>query len=412
MIIIKERGLNKPLMYDTMTSEYRKTKILKKMKKLAYKIKPSTVYTPLIIGVLVLAYGFSAIGGTKVMADRYQEQINALSADSDQKRQAQGVLSVEADSLSEAISMLQGQIDASQTKINQLTTEIDNLRTQIKQTEEELAKQKKLLGDSIRAMYVSGDITTAEMLMSSKDLSDFFDKQQYQDSVRSKVKTTLDKVTQLKLELNTKKESVEKAMKDQQSLMSQLASQKAEKDRILSMNQSQQDELSAQIKNNSSKIADLRAQQIAENARLFARSGGIINVPDSSGYPWANYRAGSWTHAGSCYYGDDIDRWGLCYRQCVSYAAWKTYKTHGYMPYGFGNANNWDDAARSLGIPVDTNPRPGDIAVSNYGTWGHVMFVERVNPNGTIYVSQYNASLTGTYSEATVSASGLYFIHF
>ncbi len=82
------------------------------------------------------------------------------------------------------------------------------------------------------------------------------------------------------------------------------------------------------------------------------------------------------------------------------------------MPYGYGDAKNWDDKARSQNIPVDGNPRPGDIAVSNNGTWGHVMYVESVNDNGTINISQYNVSLNGSYSEATISAAGLSFIHF
>jgi surface antigen len=40
------------------------------------------------------------------------------------------------------------------------------------------------------------------------------------------------------------------------------------------------------------------------------------------------------------------------------------------------------------------------------------MYVESVNGNGTINISQYNASLDGRYSTNTISPSGLYFIHF
>ena len=85
------------------------------------------------------------------------------------------------------------------------------------------------------------------------------------------------------------------------------------------------------------------------------------------------------------------------------------------MPYwgGRGNANQWDDNARSAGIPVDSTPRPGSVAVSNSGYYGHVMWVESVNPNGTINVSQYNWGLDGRYSEAyNLSPAGLVFIHF
>jgi surface antigen len=49
-------------------------------------------------------------------------------------------------------------------------------------------------------------------------------------------------------------------------------------------------------------------------------------------------------------------------------------------------------------VPVYTsNPKPGDVAISTAGTWGHAMYVEDVSGN-QIYVSQYNQQLTGRYS--------------
>ena len=363
-----------------------------------------------IVAVIAVVAGATAYV-PMVRADRFQDQINSLNADSGVKKNNQNQLAGEASGISAEITRIQAEINAVQAKITANESEMARLQGEIKAAEDELARQKDLLGQTIRAMYLEGDISTVEMLATSKNLSDFFDKQQYRESVRSKIKNTLDKITKLKLELSAQKEIVQKLLAEQKALGGQLASQRAENSRLLSLNQSQQGALDAQIKSNNGKVAELRKQQAAENAKLFSR-GGLRTVPDSSGYPWANYRAGNWTHGGSCYYGNDIDPWGLCYRQCVSYAAWKTYKTKGYMPYGYGNANNWDNRARAQGISVDGNPRAGDIAVSNSGTWGHVMYVESVNPNGTINISQYNASLTGTYSEATISKGSLQFIHF
>jgi surface antigen len=106
-------------------------------------------------------------------------------------------------------------------------------------------------------------------------------------------------------------------------------------------------------------------------------------------------------------------------RECVSYTAWKVYESGHYMPYwgGRGNANEWDDNARAAGMRVDHDPN-GDavVAIKNAGTYGHAMWVESVNANGTINISQYNAnSITdpGKFSRAyNVSTSGLVFIHF
>jgi surface antigen len=101
-------------------------------------------------------------------------------------------------------------------------------------------------------------------------------------------------------------------------------------------------------------------------------------------------------------------------RECVSYTAFRVAASGRYMPFwgGVGNANQWDDNARAIGIPVDSNPRAGDVAIKNSMPYGHAMYVESVNGNGTINISQYNAALDGRYSTNTISPSGLVFIHF
>lgn len=247
-----------------------KTKIITNLKSATPK---RLIAFGLILAVLsasVIKIPFVYANSSQQIKD-LQQQINQVQNDSNQKREVQGVLGIEASSLEDAIGKLQGQIDSSQARINQLQGDINSLNNQITEAEAELAKQKKTLGEIIRTMYVEGDITTLEMLATSKDLSDFFDKQQYQESVRSKVKITLDKVTQLKLELNTKRDTVKATLDEQQALRNQLDSQRAEKDRILALNQNQQNQLENQIKANSGKLAELKKKQAEAEAAL-ARS--------------------------------------------------------------------------------------------------------------------------------------------
>lgn len=358
-----------------------------------------------IISVLGL-FLFGIIHANFASADQYEAQIQALSQDSGNKKNQQAQLGAEAASLGDTIAKLQAEINAMQAKINDNQAKVNDLNKQIAAAELELAKQKNLLGENIKQMYIDGDISTLEMLASSKNLSDFFDKQQYRESVRSKIKTTLDKITQLKLDLSTQKDTAEKLIAEQKTLQGNLAAQRAENDRLLGLNQSQQGELDSQIKSNSAKISQLRAQQAAENAKLFK---GVRVIAGSNGrdtYPtnWRNAPQDSL-----------LDNWGMYNRECVSYVAWKVYESGRFMPYwgGRGNANQWDDNARSAGIPVDSTPRAGSAAVSNSGYYGHIMWVESVNPNGTINVSQYNWGLDGRYSEAyNLSPAGLVFIHF
>ena len=363
-----------------------------------------------LIAVCALFAFASLVYVPHVRADRFQEQINALNADSGNKKAAQMQLGAEAAGIQDVINKLQAEINALQGRIDENTRTMAKLQEQIKAAEAELERQKDLLGQTIRQMYLEGDITTVEMLATSKDLSEFFDKQQYRESVRSKIKTTLDKITKLKLELNDQKEKVQKLLTEQKALQGQLAAQKAENNRLLSMNQAQQGALDAQIKGNNAKVAELRRQQAAENARLFG-NGSVINGGACSPRPDNTY-PDKW-----CNIAQDavVDAWGMYNRECVSYTAWKVYESGRHMPYwgARGNANQWDDNARAAGIPVDRNPRPGDVAVSNAGYYGHVMYVESVNSNGTINISQYNAGLNGTYSRVyNMSVGNLWFIHF
>lgn len=225
-----------------------------------------------LLAVLV----FSAINLPFVQAQSQQikdlqAQIDQVQQDTSTKKETQGVLSIEANSLSDAIDKLQAQINASQARINQLESDVNSLNQQISEAEAELARQKAILSETIRTMYVEGDITTLEMLATSKDLSEYFDKQQYRESVSNKVKLTLDNITKLKLELNTKRETVKATLTEQQALREQLGSQRAEKNRILALNQDQQNQLENQIKANSGKLAELKKKQAEAEAAL-ARS--------------------------------------------------------------------------------------------------------------------------------------------
>ena len=56
------------------------------------------------------------------------------------------------------------------------------------------------------------------------------------------------------------------------------------------------------------------------------------------------------------------------------------------------NANNWDNAAAADGYTINYTPTVGSIAQTDIGYYGHVAFVERVNSDGSILVSEMNYS--------------------
>lgn len=363
--------------------------------------------------VLFVAAVFTAgaIAIPQARADQFDAQIQALKQQNASSSADLAQLGAEAATLADEVGRLQEQINVLQGQINANEAKRDDLKKQITDAETELARQKGVLGQSIRAMYVEGKISTLEMLASSKDLSDFVDKQQYRSSVQDNIKKTLDKITALKIQLKDQQNQVEQLLSDQQNMQAQVSSQQARQSYLLSLNKQQQADINLQIRNNNSKVAELRRQQAAAIA-AYNNSGKVQIVPSSGhgGYPdiWANARQDSM-----------VDNWGMYNRECVSYTAFKVHMRYVTgdstrdMPYwgGRGNANEWADNARSAGIPVDSNPTVGSIATMSIGYYGHAMYVEAVLGGGKVLVSQYNWS-PGSYSEMIISTSSLQFIHF
>ncbi|MGX7245416.1 GW dipeptide domain-containing protein [Enterococcus quebecensis] len=120
-------------------------------------------------------------------------------------------------------------------------------------------------------------------------------------------------------------------------------------------------------------------------------------------YPWKNASM------------DSYDQWGMGYRQCVSFTAFRLVNRNGYnfQRHGFSwNANEWKRNAQNLGITVDKNPVRGSIAWTSAGGYGHVAWVYEVKGNN-VTVEEYNYSYDGRYHYRTVNKNSFEnYIHF
>ncbi len=109
---------------------------------------------------------------------------------------------------------------------------------------------------------------------------------------------------------------------------------------------------------------------------------GKISAPARSSYRHAVYSSVE----NSGYNGYD-------YGYCTYYVANKI-----KVPVNWGDAKWWDDnASRTPGWGVLYNPGAGEVPagavlVSNSGYYGHVAYVERVNADGSLYITEMNAN--------------------
>lgn len=311
-------------------------------------------------------------------------------------------LRAEAVSYADAVARLNGQISLLQSQIDYNTAEQARISADIVAKQAEIAHQRQVLGATLKAMYVDDQMSTIEMLATSKNLSAYVDKEEYRGAVQSKIQTSLKEIAALQVQLLAQKTQVETLLAEQQAQQAQLGAARAEQSNLLAYNESQQYSYNAQTSANQQKLAALIAAQRAANSSTnggiyFLRFPGAVGSFSGNNYPYANAGFGMSTAPG-CVDNDGPDQWGYCTRQCVSYTAWAVSASGRSAPYFYGNAKDWVGAARAHGIPVYTsNPQPGDVAISTAGTWGHSMYVEAVS-GSQILVSQYNQQLNGQYS--------------
>jgi surface antigen len=372
-------------------------------------MKPVLIATALLIAVI----GPIQISQS-VSADRFDDQINALQQDIDKAQAQASSLAAQAATLQTAVAglnaqmaVIQGQIDLSQAKYDQLVA-------QIADTEKKIKADQDALGITIANLYVDSDITPLEMVASSKNISDYLDKQEYRNAVRDQLTSTIAEIKDLKTKLTTQKTDVERVMADQQNSKNALASKRQEQQDLLTQTNGQESAYQQFISQNQAKQSDIRAQQQAYIASQFASTGGATLVKGGAApdYPWNSSNCGMigyFSTGGADGNGGDGRGYGC--RQCASYAAWRVAKETGYYPINWGNAKDFPSSASGL-FPVGYTPKAGSLAVmtgSAAGNFeGHIAWVEAVNGNGTILVSQYNYNYGagyGMYSEMILSAS-------
>ncbi len=97
---------------------------------------------------------------------------------------------------------------------------------------------------------------------------------------------------------------------------------------------------------------------------------------------------------------------GYDYGYCTWYVANRRAQSGNPVPANLGNARTWLGISRSAGIPTGNVPRAGAVIwTPPRDYYGHVGFVESVNPDGSVNVSEMNVAGFAVRSTKTLSAA-------
>ncbi len=277
---------------------------------------------------------------------------------------------------------LEGEVERLNSEIAALEDEIvrnqaiaDDLNTQINLNQEKLSLQQAALAKLLVDLHFEDEPDAIIMLASSNSLSDFAERQSRQATAKTQIAASAESVRLLKEELEKQKSSIDALIASTELSRNEVTNKRNEQAALIAKYQND----SAAFAADSAAARETMQQEIAAEIARYNSSG--VAGEGYNSYPWA----------------DRCPRDNVQYIvvggyvcQCTSYAGWKAQEYYGVYISSWGNAYSWGDSARRAGYVVNNTPSPHSIAYSTAGIYGHVMWVESVNPNGTINLTEYN----------------------
>lgn len=325
------------------------------------------------------------LASTNVALAATQADINSNQKKIDEAEEKQKQVESDKTEAMKQVESINSKIDDYETQINDLNSKITDANTKIKEEEKKLAQaeqdykeQEELIKKRMVAVYTSGDTSYLDVLLSSKNLTDFISSYYLVSEVTKMDAELLDKIQKQKEEIETAKKEIENnkdtltaSKTEKENVNNQLKTAKTEKDKYVAQLSDQEKELEQeiqQLKQDNAKIAneikqaeiaykkqleELKKQQEAANSQKNNNSNNSSN--SNSG---KNNNSGSFTTpTGSGYFMKPVSGGSI--------------STNGY--YSSGKFHGAIDYAISSGSPVYAAAAGvvmiTDNLTSSYGTY-------------------------------------------
>ena len=164
---------------------------------------------------------------------------------------------------------------------------------------------------------------------------------------------------------------------------------------------------------------DLEVSGISEGMRIVIKDGSLpeterpeyVAPRTTRTYTNTTTTTYTYTYLGNTSERQNIEVVGYFYGLGGPYGAgqctqWAWYKRQD-LPNMLGNASSWAYTAASYGYVVNRTPAPGAIFQTSSGWAGHVGYVESVNSDGSIVVSEMNYGIPYRVIRSTIPASAV-----
>lgn len=412
--------------------------------------------TVLVTGT-VLSLGALAPSVNAQDFDSQIETVNSSIANINEKKSA---VNSTIDTLAKELSDVQTKIDTTQAKKAEVQEQIETLKAEIAKLEKVIAERNTRLEEQARSVQTNGARSYLDFLLNAESLSDAVSRIGVVMDLMGANRELMQQQAEDKKQVESKEEAQQEKLAEQEAAEKELASLQTElndtfsKNKVLLANLSQEelaeiakrDGLVAEKEAFQKRLAEEKAKAEAEAARIAeasrqalaaqasqsqttatqtsyeapaaaASTASTSTASSSTSTPAAQTQTSSYTYTtgGGFPAVDPSFRASLnggYFGQCTYYVFNRMAQVG--TPIGhsmMGNAAEWPSYARSYGYSVSHSPSAGSAIVFQQGlagadpTYGHVAFVEAVNADGSLYISEMNVRGLNVISYRTISAS-------
>ena len=413
--------------------------------------------TVLVTGT-VLSLGALAPSVNAQDFDSQIETVNSSIANINEKKSA---VNSTIDTLAKELSDVQTKIDTTQAKKAEVQEQIETLKAEIAKLEKVIAERNSRLEEQARSVQTNGARSYLDFLLNAESLSDAVSRIGVVMDLMSANRELMQQQAEDKKQVESKEEAQQEKLAEQEAAEKELASLQTElndtfsKNKVLLANLSQEelaeiakrDGLVAEKEAFQKRLAEEKAKAEAEAARIAeasrqalaaqasqsqttatqtsyeapapaaASTASTSTASSSTSTPAAQTQTSSYTYtAGGGFPAVDpsfrASLNGGYFGQCTYYVFNRMAQVG--TPIGhsmMGNAAEWPSYARSYGYSVSHSPSAGSAIVFQQGlagadpTYGHVAFVEAVNADGSLYISEMNVRGLNVISYRTIPAS-------
>ena len=412
--------------------------------------------TVLVTGT-VLSLGALA---PSVNAQDFDSQIETVNSSIANINEKKSTVNSTIDTLAKELSDVQTKIDTTQAKKAEVQEAIETLKTEIAKLEKVIAERNTRLEEQARSVQTNGARSYLDFLLNAESLSDAVSRIGVVMDLMGANRELMQQQAEDKKQVESKEEAQQEKLAEQEAAEKELASLQTElndtfsKNKVLLANLSQEelaeiakrDGLVAEKEAFQKRLAEEKAKAEAEAARIAeasrqalaaqasqsqttatqtsyeapaaaASTASTSTASSSTSTPAAQTQTSSYTYtAGGGFPAVDpsfrASLNGGYFGQCTYYVFNRMAQVG--TPIGhsmMGNAAEWPSYARSYGYSVSNSPSAGSAIVFQQGlagadpTYGHVAFVEAVNADGSLYISEMNVRGLNVISYRTISAS-------